>query len=565
MKRHPYSSLPKHCFWNHGVVRQSGDALDPMVAAPFQIGRQDKVATAGSCFAQHIARHLRTAGFHFLVTEAANGMANEEEAFAYNYGTFTARYGNIYTARQLLQLYRRAYGQLTPADALWRGADDEYLDPFRPAIQPGGFATREELLADREQHLLAVRAAFESLDVFVFTLGLTEAWEALADGVVFPLCPGVAAADRDPDQYRLRNFRVAEVVDDLLEFIDLLRAVNPGARVVLTVSPVPLAATGHEDQHVLTATTYSKSVLRAACGEVGALRPRVAYMPSYEIITGSYTRGRYFADDLRTVTEAGVGHVMRIFLKHFAGVRAAQALSAVAAPAADAHTHAMGELVKANCDEEVLLHAAALAPDPCNLCGGQDFGPGPGGRMASNGMPPHCRQCGALERHRGIAQALQSLPEGFFTARRALLVGPEQGVAARWFASSSKVLLDRLDEVGERYDVISMSHSLEYSGRDREQFDLMHRLLTPTGMMAICFVAPEARAATMTGLNPDRRADHPHQLYGADLAAHFGCEEKGLAVLAIDGVDPCTGVVQQVHLFFRDWSDALHWGDVRAG
>jgi hypothetical protein len=562
MKQHPYSQLPKHCFWSRGVADQAGELLDPMTAAPFLIGRQDKVATAGSCFAQHIARHLRAAGFHFLVTEAASPMATEQEASAYNYGTFSARYGNLYTARQLLQLYRRAYGQLVPGDTVWRGAGGAYIDPFRPAIQPGGFASREELLADRAQHLRAVRAAFESLDVLVLTLGLTEAWEAAADGVVFPLCPAVVADDIDAGRYRLRNFRVAEVVDDMLAFIDLLRAVNPGARIVLTVSPVPLAATGHADQHVLSATTYSKSVLRAACGEISGARPLVAYMPSYEIITGSHARGRYFADDLRSVTEAGVRHVMRVFLQHFAGLAALPPTAAALAlaPAADAHAGAMQELVKANCDEEVLLRAAPRPPTPaCNLCGGLQFGPGPGGRMAQNGDAPCCLQCGALERHRSVARVLQSLPGDALGWRRALLAGAEQGADRRWFAASDQAPLEELagnPAIAAGYDFISVVYGLEFVRHDREQFDLLYRMLTPKGLMAICFIAPDERAATARGLNDEGRAQQPYQLYGADLAEHFGCGAKDLATVAVDSADPCSGSAQRVHLFFRDHGEA---------
>ena len=34
-------------------------------------------------------------------------------------------------------------------------------------------------------------------------------------------------------------------------------------------------------------------------------------------MTGNYTRGCYFADDLRSVNDAGVRHVMRLFMRHF--------------------------------------------------------------------------------------------------------------------------------------------------------------------------------------------------------------------------------------------------------
>src|SRR5206468_1694092 len=66
----------------------------------------------------------------------------------------------------------------------------------------------------------------------------------------------------------------------------------------------------------LSATTYSKSVLRVAADEVVRANPRVSYFPAFEIITGSFNRGSYYADDLRTVTDEGIEHVMRSFFKN---------------------------------------------------------------------------------------------------------------------------------------------------------------------------------------------------------------------------------------------------------
>ena len=44
----------------------------------------------------------------------------------------------------------------------------------------------------------------------------------------------------------------------------------------------------------------------------------VAYFPSYEIITGNFSRGAYFGQDCRSITEDGVNHVMKLFFKHYA-------------------------------------------------------------------------------------------------------------------------------------------------------------------------------------------------------------------------------------------------------
>jgi hypothetical protein len=313
---HPYQSLPAQNFWRRSIAEVDYQSVDPVVEAKFQIGPHDRVATAGSCFAQHMARHLRGSGFNYFITETANPIVPERLVQEYNYEVFTARYGNIYTSRQLLQTLHRAYGLFHPADDVWRRDDGRLLDPFRPQIQPGGFASEAEFRADRRQHFAAIRRAVEQLDIFVFTLGLTETWASREDGAIYPTCPGVAGSVFDDAKHRFLNLGVAEVIADLEEVIEFIVARNARAKFLFTVSPVPLVATA-ESRSVLVSTTYSKSVLRVAAEEITRGRPAAAYFPSYEIITGNFARGRYFAEDLRSVTEEGVGHVMRLFMQHY--------------------------------------------------------------------------------------------------------------------------------------------------------------------------------------------------------------------------------------------------------
>src|SRR3546814_2622300 len=70
--------------------------------------------------------------------------------------------------------------------------------------------------------------------------------------------------------------------------------------VLFRSSPVPLIAT-YEPEHVLCATTYSKSVLRVAATMLARGREWVDYYPSYEIITGSYNRSVYYESDRKSV------------------------------------------------------------------------------------------------------------------------------------------------------------------------------------------------------------------------------------------------------------------------
>lgn len=352
----PYVNLPDARYWRRAIENVAPDEVDPVVSAPFTIGREDKVATAGSCFAQHISRTLQKQGFSFLDAEPAPAELTPEVARARQFGLYSARFGNLYTARQLVQLFDRAHGDFQPLDHTWQTEDGRFADAFRPQIEPDGFASVVEVREARHAHLAAVRRMFAELDVFVFTLGLTEAWRRIQDGAVFPLAPGVVAGHFDPQRHEFVNFAPHEVVADLRGFLDRLRRVNPRSKVILTVSPVPLIAT-FEDRHVLQSTVMSKSVLRAAAGEVAASVDNVVYFPSYEIITGPQARGRYFGDDLRNVTPDGVAHVMRLFLRHFTGTEAAAPARRdrrKAVPGNAAQRQELDALNRLVCDEEAI-------------------------------------------------------------------------------------------------------------------------------------------------------------------------------------------------------------------
>jgi len=351
---HPYRQLPDKAFWRRAVATPDMADVNPVGRFALKIGPQTRVATAGSCFAQHIARHLKASGFNYYVEEAGHPLISEETRTAHNYGTFSGRYGNIYTARQLRQLIERLEGQFDPVEAPWIDADGTVRDPFRPAVQPGNFTSVAEMEADRRMHLKAVKRMFETLDVFVFTLGLTECWRSHEDGAVFPLCPGVEGGTFDPDRYEFYNQTVSEVIADMESVIAYVARVNPHAQIVLTVSPVPLMATAAADEHVLTATTYSKSVLRVAAQTLKDGHQNVHYFPSFEIITGAYNRGAYYAEDLRNVTEEGVSHVMRLFLKHAASLEAETPHREKADAQSTAFERAAARFVEVECEEAAL-------------------------------------------------------------------------------------------------------------------------------------------------------------------------------------------------------------------
>jgi hypothetical protein len=314
-RHHPYRQQPDHAFWNRSVAQRPWEDINLLVAPKFSIGAEEPIASAGSCFARHMSRQLRRSGYRFLETEPAHSILTPEEATAYGYGGFSARYGNIYTARQLLELLEQAVGH-RPIIEDFHETDGRFFDLLRPNIQPEGYSTWEEARHDRIHHMRCVARMLAEASVFVFTLGLTEAWVNGKHGHTYPVCPGTAAGTYDPSCHHFHNFSFTEVLADMRSVQRLMRGINPGIKIILTVSPVPLMAT-MEQHHVLVASSASKAVLRSVCAELERDDALLQYFPSFEIISATASQGRYFEPDQRTIRPEGIAHVMRSFLSAY--------------------------------------------------------------------------------------------------------------------------------------------------------------------------------------------------------------------------------------------------------
>ena len=111
---------------------------------------------------------------------------------------FTARYGNIYTVRKLLQLAvgplwglrpvdRRAGSLRTAASSIRSGREDSEASRSIFAV--------EEVRLSRDAHFAAARTMFSTADVFIFTSGATEAWWSRATTMRwYRSAPGVLGA-----------------------------------------------------------------------------------------------------------------------------------------------------------------------------------------------------------------------------------------------------------------------------------------------------------------------------------------------------------------------------------
>jgi len=314
----PYQNLPRSAFWRHAVAEVSPLSLREVHSKKFEISKTDSTAAAGSCFAQHITRYLKRHGYNVLDLERAPPWLNIEYHSQYGFSTYSARYGNIYTVQQLSQLIREVEGTFKPQNICWV-KDGRFYDALRPSIEPEGFESEEELYLHRKVHIEKLRQMLFSMDVFIFTLGLTEAWIHNSSGTVYPTAPGVIAGDYKASEYSFINYEFADLehgFKELLVSLNSIRGERPIPRILLTVSPVPLTATA-AGMHVLQATAYSKGLLRAFAGQLTKHHKNIDYFPSYEIITNQAARGIFFEKNMRNVSSEGVEVAMKMFFESY--------------------------------------------------------------------------------------------------------------------------------------------------------------------------------------------------------------------------------------------------------
>lgn len=307
----PYQSLGKSSFWSTAVTKKNVFDLSGLWTPKFEIRKDTKIASFGSCFAQHIGTALSLHGLNWLCTEKAPKGICKETAKLFNYEIFSARTGNIYTVSQLRQWTDWALDYGSVPNEIWE-KESRFIDPFRPTIEPLGFESIRELEASRKFTIQAFKKALLESDIFIFTLGLTETWVNQNYQYEYPMCPGTIAGVFNEKQHVFTNQTFPFIRQQLTDLIRKVRAVNNKIKFILTVSPVPLTAT-MSGKHILIANSESKSILRAISSLFAEQFAFVDYFPSYELINTPISRGVFFEPNQRNINAAGVDFVMKVF------------------------------------------------------------------------------------------------------------------------------------------------------------------------------------------------------------------------------------------------------------
>jgi hypothetical protein len=251
-----------------------------MPAVPV-LSKGTKITAFGSCFAMNITEHLTERGFDL-------SRNREPDIYISAIGE-----GLVNTQALLGQLEWALLGK-KPPENLWHGFKAE------------GFGYDEDIR-------LRTRKVFLETEFFIITLGLSEVWyDEVTGGVLWRAVP---LESFDASRHKFRVNSILETMSDLERIYTLIRQHVPNAKILVTLSPIPLAAT-FRPVSCVTANSVSKAILRSALDEVirdhgEDLNTRLFYFPSYEIALELFPR-RFQLDGRHLATNV-VPAIMSIF------------------------------------------------------------------------------------------------------------------------------------------------------------------------------------------------------------------------------------------------------------
>jgi len=155
-------------------------------------------------------------------------------------------------------------------------------------------------------------------DVAVITVGVAPCWFKKSNNS-FVLNNELNL--REIDGYYQRTLTVDECKKYLASALGTLERLNQNIKIVLTLSPVPLART-FEFTSAIVADAVSKSVLRAAIHELIETFPdKIFYFPSYEMVTwvGRYRGDAFGAEGVgpRHVSAFYIDSILQSFIRNY--------------------------------------------------------------------------------------------------------------------------------------------------------------------------------------------------------------------------------------------------------
>ncbi len=281
----------------------------------FRLKRSDKFFAIGSCFARNIERELAAQKIAVL-TEGTN---IPPEFYVSDRDARAAM--NKFNIPSMIDEIERTFNSDFREEGRYiEVGDNEYFDPATSGLKLLS-------LADHAKVREAIRATtlrMAQADAIIITLGLVEAWLDRKSGLFLNTSPHPRTMQQENRRVRREGsagepFRFvhmrpnfAFLREKLHQLIGAVSKYAPNARIIISVSPVPLQATMTADDVVMS-SSLSKALLRVVAEDARDSFDHVDYFPSYEMVMNS-PRAQTWEEDEIHVKASLVSQVTSSFV-----------------------------------------------------------------------------------------------------------------------------------------------------------------------------------------------------------------------------------------------------------
>lgn len=244
----------------------------------FPFNYQSKILSLGSCFAENIGMKMKELYFDMLI----NPMGVVFNPLSIAAGIKRLLHENPFTSDELL--HHNGLWFNFSFSTLFSGTDpDVVLAKMNESYQQG----RSQLL---------------NADRIIITPGTAWVYGEADTGMIVANCHKLPA-----QRFIRRRLSVDEIVGVYKSLIPEILAINPGLRIIFTVSPVRHIKDGLHENNI------SKSVLHLFVEELTSLFDRTEYFPAWEIMMDELRDYRFYASDMLHPSDQAVDYIFDKF------------------------------------------------------------------------------------------------------------------------------------------------------------------------------------------------------------------------------------------------------------
>ncbi|MGD1808133.1 class I SAM-dependent methyltransferase [Dapis sp. BLCC M126] len=184
----------------------------------------------------------------------------------------------------------------------------------------------------------------------------------------------------------------------------------------------------------------------------------------------------------------------------------------------------------------------------CNICDGEEFIDGPGGRLSGTGLQPKCKKCGSLERHRAIRDFFIQLKKvSQLETYSCLQISSDLSIEPSWFdyhelsvyGSKNSIDIQNIERPDNSYDIAICNHVLEHVQDDVKALREILRILKPNGLLELSVPSPYYQKTTNDWGYPDNNQHGHYRVYGKDIENKFQ-QNINYPYLSCTIIDPVT-------------------------